>query len=58
MSLLSSGGPGGYSNPRVFLVVTEILLRVVETGVFKRTGAGGGVGATGVTGSFRRMRVM
>ena len=58
MSLLSSGGPGGYSNPRVFLALTGILVRALEAGVFERAGAGGGVGATGVVRSFRRMRVM
>jgi hypothetical protein len=55
--LLSSGGPGGYSNPRVFLALTGIFARVLETGVFEKTCAGGGVGVVGVACSSRRMRV-
>jgi len=58
MSLLSSGGPGGYSNPRVFLALTAILVRALGAGVFERAGAVGRVGATGVVRSFRRRRVM
>jgi hypothetical protein len=57
MSLLSSGGPGGYSNPLVFLALTGIFARVFETGDFERTRTGGGVGAVGVARSFRWMRV-
>jgi hypothetical protein len=56
MSLLSSGGPGGYSNPRVFLALTGILVCVLEAEVLERAGATGRVGATGVVWSLRRRR--
>ncbi len=58
MSVLSSGGPGGYSNPRVFLALIGIWVRALEAEVFERAGAAGRVGATGVVCSFRRRRVM